>query len=61
MAPFLDRRKVLLNRIQVRGILGQKEEGMPCLLNELSGPGRFMKSGIIHHEDRMGGGNFLKR
>ncbi len=54
MSPFLDRGKVLLNGIQVRGIGGQKKQRMPCLVDQLSGRGRFMKGGIVHDEDRVG-------
>ncbi len=46
---------ILFNGIEVRGIWGQKEQGVTSLVDQFSGPRRFMKGRIIHDEDRVGG------
>ncbi len=54
MAAFLDRRKILFNGVEVRGIRREEEQRVTGLLDQCSRRFRFMKGGIIHNEDRVG-------
>ena len=53
MAPFLERRKVLFDGIEVRGRRRQQEERVTRLLDQLTRLRRFMKGGIVPDQDRV--------
>ncbi len=48
LACFFDGRKVVFDRIEVRRIGQEKQEGGSGLFNELLGFGGLMKRGIVH-------------